>query len=148
MESSSYVVDFVDKFEIAPDGDSDILWLLKHGEYKISKKDPRYERYAKVIKDHKTENKPLFVEFMPIERKVLNIFLPLKRQIEYVTDQPVDGKLKVALWRSPSLYFLKTTRSNYEEMRKFLTESAKNKSTVWVTIDPYTKDILDARLQP
>src|SRR5262249_48867786 len=72
MESSSYVVDFVDKFEIAPDGDSDILWLLKHGEYKINKKDRMYEWYAKIIKSYKSKNKLLFVEFAPMERKVLD----------------------------------------------------------------------------
>ena len=54
---------------------------------------------------HAMRNNLLFIEFEPVEKKVLNIFLPSEYQIEYVTDQPVDGKLKVALWRSPSLYF-------------------------------------------
>lgn len=66
----------------------------------------------------------------------------------YVADQPKDRKLKVALLMAPSLYFLKTTRKNYEEMRKLLTESLKNNSTVLVTTDSETKEILDARVQP
>ena len=148
MESSSYVVDLVDKFEVAPAGDSDILRLVNQGEYKISKKDPKYEWYANVIKDYKAEGKPLFVEFEPIEKKVLNMFLPSKRRIEYVADQPKDNKLNVALLMAPSLYYLKTTRKNYEEMKKLLTESLKNNSTVLVTTDPDTKEILDARIQP
>lgn len=148
MESSSYVVDFVDKFEITPAGDSDILRLRNRGEYKISKKDPMYEWYAKTIKSYKAEDKPLFVQFEPIEKRVLDIFLPSERRIQYVEDQPIDDKLKVGLLRSPSQYFLKTTRSNYEEMRKLLTESVKNQATVWVTIDMDTKEILDARLKP
>ena len=148
MESSSYVVGLVDEFEVAPDGDSDTLRMLNQGEYKISKKDPKYDWYANVIRDYKAERKPLFVEFEPIEKKVLNIFLPSKRRIEYVADQPKDGKLDVALLMAPSLYFLKTTRKGYEEMRKLLTESVKNQSVVLVTTDPDTKEILDARLQP
>jgi len=148
MESSSYVVGLVDKFEVAPAGDSDTLSLLNQGEYRISKKDRKYDWYANVIRDFKAERRPLFVEFEPIEKKVLNIFLPAEYQIEYVADQPKDGKLDVALLMAPSLYFLKTTRKGYEEMRKLLTESVKNQSAVLVTTDTDTKEILDARLQP
>jgi len=148
MESSSYVVDLVDSFEVAPAGDSDILHLLDRGEYKVSKKDPKYEWFANVIKDYKAERKPLFVEFDPIEMKILNVFLPSRHRIEYVVDQPKDDKLKVALLMAPSLYFLKSTRKDYEELRGLLTESMKNNSTVLVTTDPDTKEILDARLQP
>src|SRR6266511_3279312 len=137
MESSSYVVGLVDKFEVAPAGDSDTLSLLNQGEYRISKKDRKYDWYANVIRDFKAERRPLFVEFEPIEKKVLNIFLPSEYQIEYV-----------ALLMSPALYFLKTTRKGYEEMRKLLTESVKNQSVVLVTTDTDTKEILDARLQP
>src|SRR5262249_31795075 len=115
---------------------------------KISKKDPKYEWFANVIRDYKAERKPLFVEFDPIEKQVLNIFLPSRHRIEYVADQPKDDMLNVALMMAPSLYFLKTARKDYEELRRLLTESMKNNSTVLVSTDPDTKEILDARLHP
>jgi hypothetical protein len=129
-------------------GQSDaILRLGDTHSYTVSKKDQRFTIWSRLLRERQVSKGPVYVESDPVTGVVQNIFLPSVRRIESVALEPKDNRLNVTVFMAPSLYFIETTRADYEELRRMLEESARTKTPVLITIQPDTLEILDARAQ-
>ena len=135
------VVDFDDQSK-QPDA---ILKLNDTNAYLVSKKDPRFEVWARMIKERRTQQGLLYVEFQLPMYRVTKILLPSLRRIESVALQPEGTRVKVVIFMAPSLYFINSARTGFRELRRVLEESTRTNTDLFLSIDPDSLEILDAR---
>jgi hypothetical protein len=142
--SVSHIVDF-DEHSQQSDA---VLRLEDKNSYSVSKQDPRFAVWARIIRERQASHGSLYVEYDPATFVIKALFLPSVRQIEFVAPQPEGNRLRVTIFMAPSLYFIDTTRPNYQQLKQSLEQSARTKSEISVTTHPDTLEILDARPLP
>jgi hypothetical protein len=145
MQNLKVSVEKVTRFEDPSEQVNATLRLASGGTYTIPKKDPRFAVWSRLLKERQASGQLVYVESDLKTRTVTNIFLPSRRRIEFVASKPEEDRLKVILFMAPSVYFVKTSRADYDQLRRTLEEAVRTKAEVLVTAHPDTQEILDVR---
>jgi hypothetical protein len=138
-------VDLVVSFENG--GSSEAVLKLKDGTIcRIDRTNRRFNVWSDIIKKKQAAAAPLYVACGAATGQLTTLLLPALRQV--VSVAPQADRLNVQFLMSPSVYFVRTTRPGYAEMKQTLEAAAKSQAPVLVTDDVREPEILDVRQPP
>ena len=137
--------DRVDDFTPARLGQNGRLRLRDGTELEVLGNHPLYAIWADAIRLVRQADKPLYVEVIPQSTVVADMFIPQQNTILSVTPDPDQDQHLVACFPIPSGNSVSPGNPRRQELLDILRAARESQETLWVTIQPHTREILDAR---
>ena len=135
----------VTAFDQSSGGEHDVLTLQGSESFRLSRKSKLHAVWVDMVQNRRETGLPLYIEFLPLNREAVDLFLPSLHRVVTVAAKPEDGRLMVNLFMAPSNYFLRENRPDFQELRRKLETYQDKQEEVLVTAHPDTQEILDAR---
>lgn len=148
MQRITVAVDKIAGFDVPTGADDAILRLAGGQEYRILRRDPHFDYYARLLPKEESAGRLIYVEALADTRVVQHLDLPVLRRIDSVAASVDGGRLAVLIRRSPSQYFLRADHPDVARIRACLEEAVKNQEAILVTSTADTLEIIDARRPP
>jgi hypothetical protein len=147
MSSGKVIVDKVTGFD-DPGGTADVTVRFADGsQCHLQRTHAHFDYFAKLLPDEQKQGQLVYAE-CDDSGTLQDVQLPALRKIEKVADQPEGDRLKVQIFMSPSRHYLRTTRANYDQLRKQLVEAAASDEPMLITVGAGGTEIFDVRKPP
>ena len=135
----------VDSFTPARLGQNGKLRLADGTVVELLGNHPYYRLWATAIGLAQQHALPLYVETIPDSSIVANIFIPDRRPVQSVTPDPKQDRHLVSCLPTPSANYVSPDNPRRQELLTILRAARESQETLWVTVHPNTREILDAR---
>lgn len=145
MEASRTLIDWSEQLVVAETGEHDTLQLRAQGELLLNKRAARRTWWMRAIAAQQAAGLPLYLVYDPMDRSLLEIFLPMPHRIEYVAPESQEDRLAVGLLAVETSVFLHLNHNEFVRIRSLLAASVSQPDEVLVTINSENREILDAR---
>lgn len=134
--------------EPAEAGDVELVVDDEEGEasLRLGRDNPRFGMWVEYLSSRRDAGTPVYVE-ADEENRVLSVLPSYLFTVEVVEDAPGGGAF-VAFLQSPAASPLRASHPRYEDLRALLEDAAAAHSTLLVTCEPDTREIVDARRPP
>ena len=137
--------DRVDSFNPARLGHNGQLRLADGTVVELLGNHPFYPVWAAAAGFAQEYARPLYVETIPDSTIVANVFIPGQHPILSVTPDPKQDRHLVNCFPTPSANYVSPDNPRRQELLTILRAARESQETLWVTVHPNTREILDAR---
>jgi len=125
-----------------------IIRLIDGSSFKLSSAERKFVFWESLINEVKNSGDPIAVEFQEESGKVTDLYWPVARAIQSISATPDPDRWNVVFVSAPSVYFLRASRPNFDDLRQRLERAAATKAELLITSNGDTLEVIDAREVP